>query len=255
LAAASAARPRGPWKYSQHLLHRPDSGALVDESRDPVGDRVQAIDVMRHQEDGKPHAALQIGDEPVEIGGGDRVEAGGRLVEEEQGGVERQGARQPGALAHAARQFGGKFLRRIGRQADHRDLHGGDLVQQGDRQVEMLAQRHLNVLRDGQRAEQRAVLEEDSECRLEPMQRPGVERRRILAEYLDPARAGPDEPDDGAQQDRFSGARGAHHAHHLAAPHLEVEVVEDDLAAEAGLQPAQTDRRHPGGPVMDGLRS
>jgi len=87
------------------------------------------------------------------------------------------------------------------------------------------------------------------------MKRRGGQPHRILAEYLDAASGWLDEADDGPQQDRFAGPRGADDAHHLAASHLKVELVEDGLAAETDLQTRETDRRRSGGPVTGRLRS
>ena len=50
----------------------------------------------------RPRLCRKLADQLVECGGADRVEAGGRLVEEQDLGVERQRPRQAGALAHAA---------------------------------------------------------------------------------------------------------------------------------------------------------
>ncbi len=57
---------------------------------------------MGNQEHGQAEAGFEISDQLVEISGGDRVEAGGRFVEEKDLGVERERAGKAGALAHAA---------------------------------------------------------------------------------------------------------------------------------------------------------
>ena len=49
------------------------------------------------------------------------------------------------------------------------------------------------------------------------------------------------EADDGAQQHRFARARSADHAQHFAALHIQIEMIVDDLAAEAVHQPAHAD--------------
>ena len=51
----------------------------------------------------------------------------------------------------------------------------------------------------------------------------------------------PDQSDDGTQQDRLSGARAAHHAQHLAAIDVQVDMVVNDLVAERVHQPAHLD--------------
>ncbi len=70
-------------------------------------------------------------DQFVEGGGADRVEAGGRLVEEQQLRVQRQGAGQAGALDHAAGQFRGleaRPRRPAGRPARSSDRRALDLA-------------------------------------------------------------------------------------------------------------------------------
>ncbi len=111
----------------------------------------------------------------------------------------------------------------------------------------MLAQGDLDVLRHGQRAEQRTVLKEHAEASVEPASRRRAEPRGLLAEDLDAASRRVNEADDSAQENGFAGSRGADDADDLAAPHIEVEVAENHLVAEAGLQAAQADcqRRGP----------
>ncbi len=60
----------------------------------------------------------------------DRVEAGRRLVEEQELRVERERAGEAGALDHAARKLGRIFGASVGWKAAHRDLEGRDLVEQ-----------------------------------------------------------------------------------------------------------------------------
>src|SRR5579862_5154206 len=91
------------------LRQSADADLLVDQHRDAVADREQRIEVVRHQKHGEIEAGLQIADQLVEIGGGDRIKPGGRLVEKQDLRIERKGARQPGALAHAARELRGNL--------------------------------------------------------------------------------------------------------------------------------------------------
>src|SRR3546814_3193850 len=76
-------------------------------------------------------------------------------LEEEQRGVERERACESGALDHPARQLGRKLGAGIGRQPDHLDLIGGDLVEQIRVEPRIIfAQRNLNILGDAQRSEE-----------------------------------------------------------------------------------------------------
>ena len=60
-----------------------DFHLFVDEHRDAVADRIAAVEVVRHHEHGQAEALLQVADQLVEGRGADRVEPGGRLVEED----------------------------------------------------------------------------------------------------------------------------------------------------------------------------
>ena len=68
-------------------------------------------------------------------------------------------------------------MRGIRRQADHGQLEEGEIVHHRLRQVEMLAHRHLDVLQDRERGEQRAVLEEEAPALLDV--EAGLRRERL----------------------------------------------------------------------------
>ena len=87
----------------------------------------------------------------IKIAGGNRIEPRGRLVQEDDRGIERQRAGQRHPLGHAARQFGWKLVAVLCGKPDHFKLGVGDLVHQGFRQVEIFAQGKLDVLTHGQR--------------------------------------------------------------------------------------------------------
>src|SRR5579862_1061354 len=76
----------------QHLIERTDLEPSIDEDGDAIGEREDAVEIMRDEEDSEAKAFAQIGEQRVEFGGGDGVEPRRRLVEEEQLGIERQGA-------------------------------------------------------------------------------------------------------------------------------------------------------------------
>jgi hypothetical protein len=107
----------------------------------------------------------------------------------------------------------------------------------------MLLHRHLDVLPDGQGAEERAALEQHAPTSLQPPPGRLVQAGRILAEQRDLARRLPVEADDGAQQHRLAGAGAADHPDHLARHDLEVEVVMHDLPPELGPQAVHPDDR------------
>ncbi len=88
------------------------------EHGDAVADGVEAVEVVGDHEDGEPERLLQRADEIVEIAGRDRIEPGGRLIEEHDLRVEGERSRQRDALRHAARQLGGEFVGRVLRESD-----------------------------------------------------------------------------------------------------------------------------------------
>ena len=59
-----------------------DDDALVDDD-EPVGERVGLVEVVGGQEDGRAVLGAQPADQLPQVGAAARVEAGGRLVEEQ----------------------------------------------------------------------------------------------------------------------------------------------------------------------------
>src|SRR5690242_1335537 len=207
---------------------------LVDQHRDAVADREQAVEVVRHHEYGQAKAALQIADQFVEGAGGDRIETGGRLVEKNDLRIEGQRAGETGPLAHAAGQLGGIFLPRIIRQPDEADLDGRDFVHQAQWNVAMVFfERHLDVLRHRQRAEQRAVLKQHAPAPFELPPLSIADPQDIASEDLDLALDRPIEPDDRAQQHRLARARASDDSQNFAAPHIEIDTVMHRLGAKS----------------------
>ena len=101
----------------------------------------------------------------------------------------------------------------------------------------MLAQRYLDVLRHGERTEQRPVLEQDAPAPVERPPRRLIQRADVLAQHLDPPRFRPLEADDRAQQHRLAGAGAAYHADDFSPPDVEIDTVMDRLRTEAGHEP------------------
>jgi hypothetical protein len=98
------------------------------------------------------------------------------------------------------------------RQADQGELERGQLMQQRLRQLQAFAPRRLNVLGDGQRAEQGAVLEQHSLARLQGVALRLAEPPDVVPEHLDFAALRPQQPENVAQQDRLARAGAADHA-------------------------------------------
>ena len=237
----------------QQLFHRTYHDVLVEQHGDAITNRIEAVQIVRHHENGEAEAVVQSLDEFVVVGGADRVEAGGRLVQEQQLGVEGQRPGQAGALAHAAGELGRLLVAGIRRQADQGNLEGGDLAHGLFVQPGMLADRHDDVLRHRQRGKQGAVLELHAGAALDVAFGLAVQLADVLAEDLDGPLGRVVEADDGAQQHGFAGPRSAHKPDNLAAKYVEIEVVVDDVVAELRAHAAQLEHDVATVPVIDQL--
>ena len=119
----------------------------------------------------RPKVRCRVADQLVEVAGADRIEARGRLIEEDQFRIERQRARQRHALDHAAGEFRRKTVGNLGPQPHHAEFGHRNLVEQPLRDVEIFAHRELDVLSHGQRGKQRALLEQDAPAPLDAASR------------------------------------------------------------------------------------
>ena len=60
--------------------------------------------------------------------GGHRIETGGRLIEKQKLGIEREGAGERGALSHAAGNLRGALIERFRLEPRDRQFQGGEIV-------------------------------------------------------------------------------------------------------------------------------
>ena len=198
---------------------------------------------MGDHEHGQPERVAEAPDERVELFGGHWIEARGRLVEEQNVGVERDRARDPRALAHTAGEFGGPFCAGIVGQAGEVDLECSQIADEGGPRVDMLDERRLDILLQAQRRERRAALEHDPDPLLDL--RPRLWIVNVAAKNLDADALGPLQPEDGVQQHRLAGPRSTDQPQYLAALDLEIEPVVDDRLAECGAKALDANRRRP----------
>ena len=82
----------------------------VVEQPDVVGHRARGVDVVGDDQEGRVDLGVEVDDQLVEERRAHRVEAGVGLVEEQDLGVEHQGAGQAGPLAHAAGDLAGQLV-------------------------------------------------------------------------------------------------------------------------------------------------
>src|SRR5262245_49816315 len=217
----------------------------VDDHADAVADLEDGIEIVRDHHYRQVEALLELEHKLVEGRGRDGVEARGRLVEEQDGGIEGERPGESRPLGHAARKLGGVLGGADLPEADQPDPEARDLAQQGRAQPEMLADWQLDVLRDGERGEERAALEHDAVAALHRKELALGHVRHLVT--LDPDRALRRllQAEERPEQHGLAAAGAADDAEDLAGADLEVEPVVHDLAAEPVDDAARLDdRRH-----------
>jgi len=200
-----------------------DDGAVVDH-RDPVGERVGLVEVLRGEHDGRAVGHQAAHDLPHALPAR-RVEAGGRLVEEQDRRARHQAGGEVEPAAHAARVGlhhapGGvgevEALEQLGRP--HPRLLAG--------QARQLADQH-QVLGAGEQLVERGVLPGHADH--------PADGRRLAGDVEpgDPAGAGVGRRHRGEHADggRLPGAVGPEDAEDASGRHLEVDPVDRHLLA------------------------
>src|SRR6185436_2101984 len=217
-----------------HRAHRAVGDHLAAGQDDrAVDDREQRVEVVGHDEHREAEALGKDPHQGIEGARAHRIEAGGRLVEEQDFRLERQRARQGHALSHSARELGGRLASGVRRQPDERELEADEGRDEVHRQVGVLPERNRDILRDRQGGKQGAVLEQHAETPAQRVQLVGARAPDVGAEQPDRAARGPDQPDRLLQQHRLAGSAGADERHHLAPADREAHPVVDHLGAEA----------------------
>src|SRR5438309_479888 len=155
----------GEWLAARSELRRGaalDDAALV-EHRDAVGERARQRQIVRDDDLRRAAIGADAADEFADLLRQDRVEVGGRLVVEDQLGVDRQRPGDRHALAHPARELARQLRLRalelhVGEDAVNDRL---DLVRAV---APVLPQPQAHVLGDGERGEQGRVLEDHGDA-------------------------------------------------------------------------------------------
>ncbi len=235
----------------------------------PGMDDIGAIDQAERLADvmvGDQHADAapgQVPDELLDVGDGDRVDAGERLVEQHEvwPAGERTGDLQPATLA--ARQRDGRRL------AQMRDR---ELLQQFVEALLALLSVLLgdleygaDVVLDGKAAEDRGLLRQVADA--EPRAAVHRHRRDVVAVYLDRALVDRHEAGDHVEAGRLARPVGSEQAHSLARAHPERyaadhlpalvalgEAARDQRAREAPARGSLARRRRDGGVIAGGRR-
>src|SRR5207249_7326477 len=174
----------------------------------------------------------------------DRVEVGGRLVVEDQLGVDRQRAGDRHALAHPARELARQLRLRalelhVGEDAvnDRLDLRGAV--------APVLPQPQAHVLGDGERGEQGPVLEDHGDAERLLLGRDREVAGELETADRDPAGIGTLEADDLAEQHRLPRAALADDREQLAGVDRQIDAAEDLGAAVRAPHAAEVERHAP----------
>src|SRR5215813_7516198 len=206
-----------------------------------VRDGVNARKLVRDDHERDAEAPRERADRRVEPRGGDRVEAGRRLVEKEDARVERESARDRRPLLHAAGELGGHPDRR-GQKVHLVELRHGDEVPFLPGQLRELVERQADVFEDRQRTEEGAALIHDAELAQEPQPVLALGLHQVLA--VDPDFPGERlvESDHDLEDGALARPRASENDEDLAAADLEVEILLDHPVAVSDCDSAHLDR-------------
>src|SRR5262249_11713579 len=218
-----------------------ENGAFVDE-RKAVGDGPRAVQVVRHDDRRGLALLLKREYQVLDFRRGDRIEAGGGLVEQKNVGIQRQGARQSDPLLHAAGNLGGQFAGilvhpHLRQQTPHA------VPALGRRERRVLLQGKGHVFLDAQRVVQRALLKEESDLLPHLVQRARRQPRDVGVVDTDRPRVGPLQADDQFEQNALARSAAPQDGQRFSLRHVEVDAVEHLLGAKRLAQALQRDGR------------
>src|ERR1700738_4457220 len=86
-------------------IERIDFHTLVDNHPDTIAGPEDGVQIVRDHDDSEPQLLLKIQYQLVELGGADRIQARGGLIEKQQARIECQRAGEGRPLDHAAGQL------------------------------------------------------------------------------------------------------------------------------------------------------
>src|ERR1700687_54776 len=142
----------GVWVVHDNLERVADHPAVDDDAYPPAG-AIDGVQIVRDHHYGELQFALQVNHQIVECRCTDRVQAGSRLVEEQQQWIERERARQRRALDHATGKLRWILACGLGRQPDQLHPEQGELIERSRCETQVLEHRQLYVLTHIERAE------------------------------------------------------------------------------------------------------
>src|SRR5258706_863291 len=157
-------RPQVGHRRDVRLVRRADERETgVLQERDTVGHEEGRRDVVRHEDGRRAEPFVQVGDQAVDRHRRDRVEAGRRLVVEEDVRLQGDGPRERHALLHPARERGREEPQHVAPEVDEAEHLDDARLDLCLAHLRVLAEREGDVLEDRHRVEERAALEEHSD--------------------------------------------------------------------------------------------
>jgi hypothetical protein len=220
-------------------LSIPATGPCQMQHGDAVADGAGAAHVVRDGQRGGAQRLAALDDQLVDHVAHDRVQPGGRLVEEDDLRLGGDGARQADALAHADRQAGRVGRRHVRPEPDLLQRRQRDRPRRLPAHALAAHQAELDVAQHAHAVEQGGVLEQHAEARQRALACAAFQRHHVLAVDLDAPGVWAQQAEDALQRHRLAGAGAADDHQRLALGDLQVDVVQHRLAPEALAQSPQ----------------
>ena len=206
------------------------------EDRYPVGELVSLLQILRRQED-RDAAGDEVADDLPHGAAASRVQAGGRLVEEDDARVPHQCHREVEPAPHSAGVGGGRLLGRVG-EVEAPQQFGRAPPTFGSAQVAQVGHQD-QVLFAGEKVVHRRELPRDAD---RATHRVGISSQ-VVAGDARFRRRRRDERGKNVHRGGLAGAVGTEQREDLPLRDVQIYAVEHDLLAERLAQPVRRDRR------------
>ena len=197
---------------------------------------------MSHDHKRHPQRVSQPDDGLVQFRRGDRIQARGGLVQEQDLWIQGHRPRDRGSFLHSATDVRGQELLEA-LELDQLELAARDPVHRLVRQVSELLQRQAHVFAERHRAKQGASLIHDTELAHDLQALLAARASKLHAVDQDAALPRLIQPDHLLEQGALAAARSTQDHEDLPPHHLAGEVVKDDSVSESGGQVLDFDNR------------
>ena len=205
---------------------------------DLVGDGARRGQIVGDRHRRAAHLSHPIGNQVVDRGGSDRIEPGGRLVEEQQFGRADDGTGKADALLHAAREFTRKAVRDIGAQPHQRQSLDRARARLAAVDAIGVDQAEADVFPHRQAVEQGRALEQHADTAHGLAALCGAHGGGVDAIEVDGAGIGLQQAQRQFQRHRLALPRSADQRQRAPALDREIKAIEHDLRAKAFRHPA-----------------